>query len=91
MSFISLVILELFSYGLEADLGVTFSMDGWDDGHKNKLKEAKLHKYTQSQTRLDIPIIKYIPVSPREYQEFRTERVMPKLESNQENIEISPF
>ena len=50
-----------------------------------------MHKYTQSQTRLDIPVIKYIPVSPREYQEYRTERVVPKVEGNQENIEISPF
>lgn len=45
-----------------------------------------MHKYTQSQTRLDIPVIKYIPVSPREYQEFRTERVVHKHEGNQENI-----
>ena len=34
-----------------------------DENHKNKLKETKMHKYTQSQTRLDIPVIKYIPVS----------------------------
>jgi hypothetical protein len=36
-----------------------------EENNKHKLKEAKMHKYTQSQTRLDIPVIKYIPVSPR--------------------------
>jgi hypothetical protein len=62
-----------------------------DENHKNKLKEAKMHKYTQSQTRLDIPVIKYIPVSPREYQEYKTERVMAKHDGHQENIDTSPF
>jgi hypothetical protein len=61
------------------------------DGLKTKLKDAKTHKYTQSQTRLDIPIIKYIPISPKDYQEYKTERVMSKNEGNQENAEVSPF
>lgn len=50
-----------------------------------------MHKYTQSQTRLDIPIIKYIPVSPKDYQEYKTERPMVRNDNPQENIEISPF
>ena len=50
-----------------------------DYHRKNLLKEAKFHKYTQSQTRLDIPVIKYIPVSPKDFQECRTERAPPKI------------
>ena len=57
-----------------------------EENSVNRLKEAKMHKYTQSQTRLDIPVIKYIPISPRDYQEFRTERVVIRHEGNQENI-----
>lgn len=50
-----------------------------------------MHKHTQSQSRLDIPIIKYIPVSPKDYQEYKTERPMVRPDNPQENIEISPF
>lgn len=53
-------------------------MKKYEQGNHQQLINIKYQKFTQSHSKLEIPTIKYIPLSPRE--DYKTEKAITKIQ-----------